>query len=512
MNGAESLMRTARQAGIEMCFANPGTTELQLVAALDTVGGVHAVLGLFEGVCTGAADGYARMTGRPALTLLHLGPGLAHGLSNLHNARRARSAVVNVVGDYATWHRPFDPPLASDIESFARPVSAWLRTSRTAADLSADMAAAIEAALRPPGQVATLIVPQDCAWDAADSVAAPRPRPQPKRVPDSVVQGAATALRAPGGALFLGGTALRETGLRAAARIAATTSCPVWQETLPARIEEGSHLPALTWLPYFPEDALKALKDVRTLVLAGAAEPVTTFGYQGLPSRFAPKDCTVLTLARPDEDVPQALEALAAAVGAPAAAIVAPRDVVARSTGELNTSTLGQALAALQPEGAIIVDEAVTTRLGYRHFAHAAPPHTVLCIAGGSLGQGLPCAVGAALACPERKVIAFEADGSGMYTVQALWTMAREGLDITTVICANRRYRILQIEMARAGIADPGPRAQALTDLSRPSLDWVSLAKGFGVPGARVETADALVTALERALAEPGPALIEAIL
>jgi len=473
---------------------------------------VRAVLGLFEGVCTGAADGYARMAGKPALTLLHLGPGLANGLANLHNARRAHSAVVNVVGDHATWHRPFDPPLASDIESLARPVSAWLRTSRTAGDLGTDMAAAIEAALRPPGQVATLIVPQDCTWDAADGGAAPPPRPQPTRVPDSVVERAASALRASGGGLFLGGTALREAGLRAAARIAAATSCPVWQETLPAHIEQGACLPAFAWLPYFPEDVLEALKDLRTLVLAGAPEPVSTFGYPGMPSRLAPRDCTILTLARPDEDVAQALGALAEAVGAPAAGIMAPREAVARPTGDLNPFTLGQALAALQPEGAIIVDEAITTRLGYQQFAPAAPPHTVLCLSGGSLGQGLPCAAGAALACPERRVIAFEADGSGMYTVQALWTMAREGLDVTTVICANRRYRILQFELARAGIAEPGPRAQALTDLSGPSLDWVSLAKGFGIPAARVDTADALVAALDRALAEPGPGLIEALL
>jgi len=300
--------------------------------------------------------------------------------------------------------------------------------------------------------------------------------------------------------------------VRAAARIAAATECPVWQEALPARVEEGSHLPAFAWLPYFPEDVLEALKNVSQLVLAGAPEPVSAFGYPGMPSRLAPKGCTILTLARPDQDVPQALDALAEAVGAPPAGIMAPREAAARPTGDLNPFTLGQALAALQPEGAIIVDEAITTRLGYQHFAPAAPPHTVLCLTGGSLGQGLPCAVGAALACPERKVVAFEADGSGMYTVQALWTMAREGLDITTVICANRRYRILQFELARAGIAEPGPRALALTDLSGPTLDWVSLAKGFGIPAARVETADALVAALDRALAEPGPALIEAIL
>lgn len=512
MNGAESLMRTARQAGIEVCFANPGTTEMQLVAALDVVGGMRAVLGLFEGVCTGAADGYARMSGRPALTLLHLGPGLANGLANLHDARRAHSAVVNVVGDHATWHRPFDPPLASDIESLAHPVSGWVRTSRTAAEIATDMAAAIEAALRPPGQVATLIVPQDCAWDAAGGAAPPLPQPRPASVPSGVIDTAAIGLRAPGSALFLGGTGLREPGLQAAARIAAGTGCRLWQETLAARVDEGSHLPAIPRLPYFPEDAIDALKEVRTLVLAGAPEPVSFFGYPGTPSRLVPAGCTIFTLARIDEDVPQALESLAEAVGAPREVRVAPRDAVARPSGTLNPYTLGQALAAVQPEGAIIVDESISSRLGYQSFAPAAPPHTVLSVTGGSIGSGLPCAAGAALGCADRKVIAFEADGSGMYTLQALWTMAREQLDVTTVICANRRYRILQFELGRAGIAEPGPRAQALTELERPTLDWVALAKGLGVPAARADTADAFVISLERALAESGPSLIEAVL
>src|SRR5512139_807486 len=245
MNGAESLMRTARQAGIEVCFANPGTTEMQLVAALDSVGGMRAVLGLFEGVCTGAADGYARMSGKPALTLLHLGPGLANGLANLHNARRARSAVVNLVGDHATWHRPFDPPLAADIESLAHPVSAWVRTTRTVTELATDRAAAIEAAQRPPGQVATLIVPQDCAWEAAGGAAPPASRPQPARVSQHVIEAAAEGLRAAGGALFRGGTGLRASAVRAAARVAAATGCQLWQETLAARVDEGAHLPAI---------------------------------------------------------------------------------------------------------------------------------------------------------------------------------------------------------------------------------------------------------------------------
>lgn len=512
MNGAESLVRTARQAGIEVCFANPGTSEMQLVGALDVVGGMRAVLGLFEGVCTGAADGYARMSGKPALTMLHLGPGLSNGLANLHNARRAHSAVVNVVGDMATWHRPFDAPLTSDIESLAHPVSGWVRTSRKAAELATDMATAIAAALRPPGHVATLIVPQDCAWDAAGGAAAPLPRPQAARVASGVVDAAAIGLRAPGGALFLGGTALRAPGVQAAARIAAATGCQLWQETLAAHIDEGAHLPAVPRLPYFPEDAIGVLKDVRTLVLAGAPEPVSFFGSLSHPSRLAPADCTILTLAGLDEDVPDALEMLAEAVRAPRRVEVAPREVVGRPSGDLNAYTLGQALAAVQPEGAIIVEESISSRLGYQRFAPAAPPHTVLTVNGGSIGGGLPCAVGAALGCPERKVIALEADGSGMYTLQALWTMAREGLDVTTVVCANRRYRILQVELGRAGIAEPGPRAQALTAIDRPTLDWVALAKGLGLPAVRADTADALVIALERALAQPGPSLIEAVL
>lgn len=512
MNGAENLMCTARQAGIEICFANPGTTEMQLVAALDTTPGMRAVLGLFEGVCTGAADGYARLAGKPALTLLHLGPGLANGLANLHNARRAHSAVVNLVGDHATWHRRFDAPLTSDIDALARWTCGWVRTSQTAAETGADMTAAIEAALRPPGQVATLIVPQDCAWDAATAAAPPLRRPRREAASSDVIDAAAAALRAPGTTLFLGGIALQERALRAAARIADATRCAVLEETLSAHVDEGRGLPVFPRLPYFPEDAIETLRPVRTLVLAGASEPVSFFGYRGMPSRLIQNDCTVLPLARPDQDVAHALETVADALGAPRQAAIGSRDPVAAPTGDLNPYTLGQALAALQPEGSIVVDEAVSARLGYQNFGPAAPPHTVLGVTGGSIGDGLPCAVGAALACPDRKVIAFQADGSAMYTLQALWTMAREGLNIVTVICANQKYRILQFELARAGIAEPGPGAMKLTDLSQPNIDWVSLATGLGVPGTRVESADAFVRALQRSLDEPGPSLIEAML
>ena len=512
MNGAESLMHTARQAGISVCFANPGTTELQLVAALDTVPGMRAVLGLFEGVCTGAADGYARMTGTPALTLLHLGPGFANGIANLHNARRAGSAVVNLIGDHATWHREADAPLTSDIESLARPVSAWVHSSRTAAALGADLARAVGVALHPPGQVATLIVPQDCAWDAAPAPAPLAPRPQPARVATERLAAAADALRRAGVALLLGGPALRESGLCAAARIAAATGCAVFQETFAARLESGGGLPSFPRLPYFPEQVLEALANVTTLVLAGARAPVSFFGYPGKPSLLTPAGATTLTLADAGEDVLHALAALADMLGAPADVALPARERPTPPSGELNPFTLGQALAALQPEGAIVVDEAATSGVAYQAMAPAAPRHTILSLTGGAIGQGLPCAVGAAVACPDRKVIAFQADGSGLYTLQALWTMARESLDVTVVVCANRLYRILQFELMRAGIAEPGPHAQALTELSRPTIDWVALAQGLGVPAERVDTADAAVAALHRALAAPGPALIEAVL
>jgi acetolactate synthase-1/2/3 large subunit len=513
VNGAEALMRTAVAAGVDLCLANPGTTEMPLVAALDSVRGVRAVLGVFEGVCTGAADGYARMTGRPALTLLHLGPGFANGIANLHNARRAQTPVVNLIGDHTTWHLGADAPLTSDIESLARPVSSWVHTAKSARSLPSDLASAVRASLGPPGGVASLIVPQDCQWEAADGPAAPASAPGWGTPDEAAIAAASTALRgAAPAALLLGGRALCERGLRAAAGIANASGCRVLHETFPARLERGGDLPSFERLPYFPEQAIEVLAPLHQLVLAGARDPVSFFGYRDVPSRLAPEAAQVLELADPETDLLQALEALAERLGAPAEAPVADRDRVAAPTGELGVGALGQAVAALQPEGAIVMDEAATSGLAYAAFAAAAPRHTMLSLTGGAIGQGLPCAVGAALACPDRKVIAFQADGSGLYTVQSLWTMAREGLDVVAVICANRAYRILQVELGRAGIAEPGRQALALTDLAHPTIDWVALAQGFGVPGRRVESADALVEAFGRALAEPGPQLIEAVI
>ncbi len=513
MNGAESLMRTLAGAGVTVCFANPGTTEMPLVAALDRVPGILPVLGLFEGVCTGAADGWGRMTGRPALTLLHLGPGFANGIANLHNARRARTPVLNLIGDHATWHATHDAPLASDIESLARPVSGWLHAVRSAKDLAPDGARAWAAALEPPGQVATLVVPADCQWEEADGpVATPQAR-GPRAVASETVDAVARTLRsARQAALFLGGQGLSQAGLHAAARVAAASGARLICETFPARLERGRDLPSVERLPYFPDTAAQSLAGLSDLVLVATREPVSFFGYPDVPSRIAPEACKRHVLAAPEEDARGALDALADALDARRVphrrAPVRP----ARGTGPLTPESLGSVVAALQPEGTILVDEGLTSSLPHFLAAASSPPHTHLCLTGGAIGIGLPLATGAALACPERPVIALQADGSGMYTLQALWTQARQGLDVTTVLCANRSYRILEIEQARAGAAEPGSATRAFTQLARPELDWVALARGQGVPANRVESADALARELERALAEPGPHLIEAVL
>jgi acetolactate synthase I/II/III large subunit len=513
VNGAESLIRTAVRAGVDLCLANPGTTEMQLVAALDAVPGVRAVLGLFEGVCTGAADGYARMTGRPALTLVHLGPGFANGIANLHNARRAHSPVVNLIGDHASWHLAADAPLTSDIASLARPVSGWVHTSASAKDLAADGAAAIAAALDAPGQVASLIVPQECAWEEGSGpVAAVAPRPRTAVAEERIAAAAEALTRGAAAALFLGGAALRAPALRAAGRIAAATGCALIHETFFARIERGAGLPPIERLPYFPEQGAERLASLAELVRVGAREPVAFFGYPGLPSGLCGEATRVTTLAEVADDVVAALEALVERVKAPARVAVPTPQRVGLPSGALTVGALGQCLASLQPEGAIVVDEGATSGLAYFALAAAAPPHDTLSLTGGAIGQGLPSAVGAALACPDRKVIAFQADGGGMYTLQALWTCARESLDVVAVIASNRAYRILQVELGRAGIAEPGPQARALTDLSHPELDWVSLARGLGVPATRADTAETFAAAFRRALSEPGPCLIEAVI
>jgi acetolactate synthase I/II/III large subunit len=511
MTGAQSSLRTAVEAGVGVCFANPGTTEMPLVQALDEVPGMRAVLATFEGVCSGAADGYARMLGRPALTLLHLGPGLANAVSNLHNARRAASPIVNLVGDHATWHRDADAPLASDIASLARPVSCWVRSSESALRAAHDAAEAIAAARETPG-VATLILPADCQWGEAGPPAPPiAPRPPPRAPPERIAEVAALLRAERPAVLYAGGRALTERGQWAAARIAHHTGCRVMGECFPARQERGAGLPRIDRLPYFPERVVASLAGVRALVLAGVTEPVSFFGYPGVPSRLTPAGCRLLALARPNEDVEGALEELADALDAPPAGPALAFDAKRPELlpGPLTPEAIGAALALTQPEGAIVVDESGTTGSSYFYRATASPRHTLLTLTGGSLGLGPACATGAAIACPDRVVLDFQGDGSALYTFQSLWTQAREQLHVVTVICANHRYRILEVELQRAGVSAPGPQARALTSLSGPEVDFVQLARGLGVPGTRVDSSAALRAALERGIAEPGPHLIE---
>lgn len=513
MKGAESLLTTAKAAGVDVCFANPGTTEMPLVEAFDTVPGIRTVLGLSEGVVTGAADGYGRMTGTPAMTLLHLGPGFANGIANLHNARRARTPMVNVVGDHASWHQAADPPLASDIESLARPVSGWVGRTGSAATAGAEFVAAWQAALqrRLP---ATLIAASDHMWgDGAQPADVPA-APQPEQVGLHHVAEVAKALSgAKRPALLLGSSALSPEGLRTAARIAHAVGAELLSERSPARIDRAPDLPVAQGLPYFPEQVMKVLDGISDLVLIGARTPVSFFGYQGLPSIPIPTDTKVLSLANPDQDALQALHALADATASAAADLPAtPRPEVQIPEGPLTSTAIAAGIVLTQPDNAIIVNEAVSSSFAYSLLSPSAPAHTELTQTGGAIGMGIPVAAGAAVACPDRPVINFQADGSAFYTVQGLWTQAREELDVTTVICANARYQILETELRRAGVAQPGPAASSMSILDRPEADWPALASGFGVPAVRATTGAELLDALRKAHAEPGPHLIEAVL
>jgi len=514
MNGAQSLVRTLVANGVNVCFTNPGTSEMHFVAALDKVEGMRCVLGLFEGVVSGAADGYYRMTGRPACTLLHLGPGLGNGLANLHNAKKARSGIVNIVGEHATYHLAHDAPLTSDIAGIARPVSHWVHTATSARSLAGDCASAIQQARTPPGQIATLIAPADTAWGEAEAPAraeAPRSR---KTVASSAISEAARALTCGEPAmLLLGGAALRARALEDAGRIAAKSGCRLMSEYNNARMEGGAGRVRVDRLPYPVDQALETLKGMRQLVLAGAKAPVSFFAYPGKPSVLIPGSCTVTRLAGVEEDLAGALSALVSALDATHLSPAHVNDLrrPALPSGRVTPDGIAAALAALLPEDAVVIDESVTTGRNFGPAMASAPPHDWLNIMGGSIGWALPAATGAAIGAPERKVVALEGDGSGMYTMQALWTMARESLDVTVVVLANRSYQILHTELRNMGAGTPGQRAADMLTLDRPHLDWVSLARGLGVEGGRATTLDELVAHLRRAFARRGPYLVELV-
>ena len=514
MNGAESLVRTLVASGVEVCFSNPGTSEMHFVAALDKVDGMRAVLGLFEGAVTGMADGYGRMADKPAATLLHLGPGLANGLANLHNARRASTPIVNIVGDHATYHAQYDAPLASDLAGFARPVSGWLHSSPNAKTVAADGARAVQAARSAPGRIATLILPADTAWLEADGPAPALPVAGPAPVASEMVDLVARALKSGRkAAMIIRGLGLRKRGLQAAGRIAAKTGVRIMCDTFAPRLERGAGVVAVERIPYFAEQIVDTFKDVEELILVGAQPPVSFFAYPGKASYCAPENAKIHYLAHPHEDGVAALEALADALGAPKDPIhVAQGAKGDLPKGKLDQFSAGTIVAHFLPEGAIISDEAATSGLGSMIATAAAPFHDYLSLTGGSIGQGLPLATGAAVARPDRKVVCLHGDGGAMYTLQALWTQAREKLDVVNVIFANRSYAILNIELARVGAGNPGPKALSMLDLHNPELNWVHLAQGMGVEATRVETAEEFADAYSSAIKTKGPRLIEVMI
>ncbi|WP_036663481.1 acetolactate synthase large subunit [Pandoraea sp. SD6-2] len=512
-NGACVVLRAARAAGVNVCFANPGTTEMPFVGALDMVDGVRPILGLFEGVCTGAADGYGRMAGKPAMTLLHLGPGHANGIANLHNARRARTPILNIVGDHTRAHVKYDAPLTSDIESLARPVSVWYRSVADQGDLARDTLDAIAAAMGGGGTrgVATLVLPVDLqavSVDASQQVEASE-TPVKGFQPARVSEVAALLRRGTPAVILMGDRALSARGQEAAARIAAATGARCYSETFPARTERGGGLPDIDRLPYFPEPALAAL-DARKVVLAGALAPVTYFGYEGIPSELAAPD-DIVTLATPGEAADEALEALALELDLGhhlVAGVAAQRWEI--DDGDLTPQAVGRILSNALPANAIVSVEGGTCGYPFVTACARAARHTILTNTGGAIGQGLPVALGAAVACPERRVFALQSDGSAQYTIQSLWTMARERLPIVMLITSNKRYGILQTELNRSGLPTDAPNSKRLTLLDDPAIDWQALSKGYGVPSQRVATTQALVLAIEKALAHTdGPSLIE---
>ena len=513
MNGAEATLKTLADCGVDACFANPGTSEMQMVAAFDREPRVRPVLCLFEGVATGAADGYARMAGKPAATLLHLGPGLANGGANLHNARRAFTPVVNIVGDHATYHQQFDAPLQSDIESLAQPHSNWVKSAKTADEAPHLAAEAVAASCGPPGGVATLILPADCAWSETTEdhagIALPLHRYALPTSDRPIDAGAAAIRAAKKPLLLLGSLACNERALMAAARLAAF-GVRVMTDTFTSRLPRGAGRFAPDRLPYFAEMALADVAGVDLMLLVGTKAPVAFFAYPAMPCLLVPEGCKVETLCGLHEDAAAALEALADRLGVQKAAPSQTFRMPDKPKGDLTPYAIGDSIARHAPEGAIVCDDAVTAGLPIFMQTKCAKPHDWLMLTGGAIGIGMPMAVGAAVAAKDRKVISLNGDGAGAYTLQSLWTLAREGLDVTVVVFANHAYRILNIELSRTRSGEAGPAAGRLLDLGDPRMDWVSLAKGFGMPAVRATTAEDFDTALSRALSADGPHFIEA--
>ena len=510
MTGAEAMLRTLVASGVDACFANPGTSEMQFVAALDRVQGMRAVLCLSEIVATGCADGYGRMAGRPAATLLHCGPGFANGIANLHNARRAHTPIVNLVGDHATWHRQHNPPLASDVEGFARAASDWVRRIESVEQVGRDAAAAVQSARSAPGRIATLIAPADMAWTEGAEVGTPLAPEAPGCVPEERFPEIAAALRSGEPVLLLlSGEGLSARGLAAAERIRRASGAELMCPAQVARAARGRGLPRVDRMPFAIDGGLKALARFRHIVLCAASAPAAFFAYPGKPSLLAPPECRMHVLATPEEDMLDALERLADRF-APAARVSTDPDPPSyeRSRGKPTSESFARTLTARLPEHAIVVDDAVSFGRGFFPLTFDAAPHDWLQVTGGSIGFGLPAATGAALASPGRKVVCLQGDGGAMYVMPALWTQARERLDVITVVFSNRAYKVLFGEMAGVG-ASAGPAARRLMELTDPPLDWVRLAEGHGVEATRAGNMERFDEVFVSALSRPGPMLIE---
>jgi acetolactate synthase-1/2/3 large subunit len=513
MNGAQSLIRTLVDAGVDVCFSNPGTSEMHFVAALDSVPEMRGVLGLFEGGVTGAADGYARIADKPAATLLHLGPGLGNGLANLHNARRANSPIVNIVGDHATYHKKYDAPLESDIDALAGWLKGWVKRSETVAEVAVDAAAAVAAAQDAPGRIATLILPADASWGEGGETSSPVTPRAPKKVDEATVKAVADILKSGESvAVLIGGRACREEGLRAVSRISAATGAKSFVETFPSRLERGAGVPAIDRLGYLAEQVTYQLDGIKHLVIAGTRTPVSFFAYPGKPSDLVPEGAKVHVLAEVDEDMVGALTDLAELVAAGTEPVLQAESRPALPTGDLTPQNWVDVIGATLPENAIIADEANTSGLLLPTATAGAPRHDVLTLTGGAIGYGIPVATGAAVAAPDRPVLNLQSDGSALYTISTLWTQAHENLNVTTVILNNRAYAILRLELQRVGAEGSGPKAKALLDLSGPDMDFVKIAEGLGVAATRATTAEELAEQLAAAYAEPGPHLIDAII
>ena len=513
MNGAERLLETLVDGGVDVCFANPGTSEMQLVSAIGNNDDMRAVLCLFEGVVSGAADGYARMSDKPAITLLHVGSGFSNSMANQHNAKRAHVPLVNIVGDHATYHMQYDAPLTSDVPGHAKLCSEWVGVSESADDLAASGAKAVQVSMQGWGKVTTLIAPANHAWEKSANEAPALSVPGMEKVSADTVSELANALsNGKTTALYLGGRTLREESLAAAGRIAKATGARILCETFPTRLQRGAGRVPVERLPYFAEQAAEVLSGLEQLVLVGAAAPVSFFAYPGKDSFLAPDECKILELADIHQDTAAALQAIALKIGANdpgETARAAPQTPT--PSGTLSPLAIAQSLVQLMPDNAIVSDEAATCGLPMFPATVNAPPHEWMTITGGAIGQGLPLSLGAAIACPDQKVIALQADGSAMYTVQALWSMARENTDVTVVLLNNRSYAILNIELARVGAGQPTPKTLSMFDLSHPDINWVQLSEGMGVPASRATTAEEFHQQFAEAMASKGPRLIEAM-